>query len=357
MKILIKSSCALFLSLCAFNTSAQQQWKAAILVTNDSDTIKGQVNFEDWARSPTAIQFKDEQGNVTSKSATEIKSFSIQEPSKTFESKNLKLSYYQKGIVAEGTSPIARTDSVTLFLEILLKSSRVILFECGDDENQMRFFLQKDDKLHELRNPVYRVAKGETSHMIRSEVYKAQLKQLLSECPTLNTEGLHYTDKDLVDLLVTYHSYCKTEYKLESQQEGLEQPFAIGGIFRYVGDGNNSLSCLGVNALLFSKKKFNSVFVSIDVGFAFGGQDEDSADDKESPMCFGLYGGKYFGLGEWHPMIFTGISNTNGALDTGVGLSYQRMFAVSTSVGLIYLTKGDAVWSFQLRLTPFSNKQ
>jgi hypothetical protein len=356
MKILVKSSCLLCLIFCGFFGIAQQQWKVAKLVTNDSDTIQGQINFEDWNQSPTSIQFKDEQGNVASKSAQEIKSFSIQEPLKTFESKNLKLSYYNKGIVAEGASPIVKTDSATLFLEVLLKSSRVILFEGSDDEKQTRFFLQKDDKLYELRNPIYRVAKGETSHMIKSEVYKAQLKQLLPECPTLNTERLRYTDEDLVDLLVKYHSYCKTDYRLESHQENLGQRFAIGGLFRYAPELESPTSFVGVNVLLFSKKKFNSAFVSIDLGFGIGPKEEDIGAYKENRVCFGLYGGKYFGLGDWHPMIFTGISNSNGALDTGVGISYQRMFAVSTSMGLIALAKGEVAWSFQLRLTPFSNK-
>ncbi len=99
------------------------------------------------------------------------------------------------------------------------------------------------------------------------------------------------------------------------------------------------------------------MFVSIDIGFGFGQQDEISTGEpKTNRMSFGLYGGKYFGLGDWHPMIFTGISNTNGALDTGVGLSFQRIFAVSTSMGLI-AAKGDAAWSFQVRLTPFANKR
>ena len=275
---------------------------------------------------------------------------------KAFESKKITLNYYNKGIVPEGASPIVKTDSVTLFLEVLLNSSRVTLYECMDENKQTRFFLRKDDKLHELRNSVYRLAKGETSHMIKSEVYKSQLKQLLSECPTLNTERLKYSDKELVDLLVKYHSYCKADYSIESHQEDLGQRFAVGGIYRYVDVGNNSVSFLGVNALLFSKKKFNSIFVSIDLGYAIGSKEEISTEDKMNLICFGLYGGKYFGLGEWHPMIFTGISNANGAIDTGVGLSYQRLLAFSTSIGIIHLTKGDVVWSFQLRVTPFSGK-
>jgi len=357
MKILIKSSCLLCLVLCGFFGNAQQEWKVAKLVTNNSDTIQGQINFGDWNESPRSIEFKDEQGRITSKSAQEIKSFSIQEPLKTFESKSLKLSYYKKTVVPQGASPIEKTDSGTFFLEVLLRSSRVTLYEGSDDEKQTRFFLQKDDKLHELRYPIYRVARGETSHMIKSEVYKAQLTQLLPECPTLNTERLSYTDKDLVDLLVKYHSYCKTDYKLESHQEDLGQRFAIGGLFRYAPELESPKSFIGVNALIFSKKKFNSVFVSIDIGFGIGPKQDDIEPYKENRVTFGLYGGKYFGLGDWHPMIFTGISNSNGALDTGVGLSYQRMFAVSTSMGLIAAAKGDVAWSLQLRLTPFSNKR
>jgi hypothetical protein len=356
MKTLIKSSCLLCLVLCGFSGNAQQQWKVAKLVTVNSDTIKGQINFGDWNQSPVSIQFKDEQGNVTSRSAQEIKSFSLQDPLKTFESKRVTLQYYNKGTVTEGTSPVVRTDSVTLFLEVLLRSSRVTLYEGSDDEKQTRFFLQKDDRLHELRYPIYRVARGETSHMIKSEVYKAQLKQLLPECPTLNAERLSYTDKDLVYLLVQYHSYCKTDYRLESYQENLGQRFAIGGLFRYAPELESPKSFIGVNALIFSKKKFNSLFVSIDIGFGVGPKQDDIEPYKENRVTFGLYGGKYFGLGDWHPMIFTGISNSNGALDTGVGLSYQRMFAVSTSMGLIAAAKGEAAWSLQLRLTPFANK-
>jgi hypothetical protein len=106
---------------------------------------------------------------------------------------------------------------------------------------------------------------------------------------------------------------------------------------------------------LFSKKKFNSAFLAVDLGFRVGGVEEDEAGSSPKKICFGLYGGKYFGVGKWHPVIFTGISTTNGALDTGVGISYERLLAVSTSVGLIPLTTEDFAWSFQLRITPFSN--
>jgi hypothetical protein len=355
MRAFIKSTHLLFIIFCGFSGQAQQQWKIAQLVINDSDTIQGQVAFEDWAQSPNSIQFRDEHGITTSKSVEQIRSFTIHDPLKTFESKNLILSYYTKDYVPAGTSPIVRTDSVTLFLEVLLRSSRIILYECMDDENQARFFLQKDGRLHELRNPVYRLSKGETSHLIKTEIYKAQLKELLSECPTLNTESVNYTDKDIVDLLVKYHTYCKTDYDTESHQEIAGERFAIGAMYRYAPHVENVKNFLGLNALLFSKKKFNSAFVSIDVGVGLGQEEDIPMEGKGNIFCFGLYGGKYFGLGEWHPMIFTGISNTNGALDTGVGLSYQKLVAGSVSFGLIHLTKGDQSISFQLRITPFSN--
>jgi hypothetical protein len=357
MKILIKSSCALCLILCGFGGYTQQQWKAAKVVTNNSDTIQGQINFADWDQSPTSIQFKDGQGNMTSRSAQEIKSFSIQEPLKAFESKSFILSYYKKTIVPQGASPIASTDSGTFFLEVLLKSSRATLYRYGDKEMQTRFYLQKDDKLYELRNPVYRVAKGETSHMVKSEVYKAQLKQLLAECPTLNTERLKYTDEDLVNLLVQYHSYCKTEYSLESHQENLGQRFAFGGMYRHAPNYSDAQNYVALNLVLFSKKKFNSGFVSIEIGLGFDKQDKDPNTNDGTVPYFGLYGGKYFGVGDWHPLVYTGISNVNGPLDTGVGISYKRDICLSVSAGLFTIGKDEPAWSFQLRLTPFSNKR
>ena len=357
MKYVIRDIYFLCILFCGFTGYAQQQWKSVKIVTNVNDTLQGQLNFEDWDRSPAAIQFKDGQGNVTTKTAQEIRSFTIQEPLKTYESKKLTLAYYENGVVAEGKSPIVKTDSVTLFIEVLLHSARVTLYECLDEDKEPRYFLRKDDKLHELRNPVYRVAKGETSHIVRNEVYKTQLTLLLSECPTLNTENLGYTDKELVDLLIKYHKYCKADYSGESHQEGLGQRFAIGAMFRHAPEIAAPTSFLGLNALIFSKKRFNSLFVAIDVGYGLGPfEDDPTSSAKTNRLCFGLYGGKYFGLNEWHPMIFTGISNTNGALDTGVGISYQRLVSLSTSAGLIYLIKGDAAWSIQLRITPFTQK-
>jgi hypothetical protein len=356
MKILIKSSCLLCLVLCGFFGNAQQQWKAAKVVTNNSDTIQGQINFEDWDQSPTSIQFKDEQGNVISKSVQEIKSFSIQEPLKTYESKSVTLSYYKKTIVGEGKSPIVKTDSATLFLEVLLQSTRVTLYECMDDESQARFFLRKDDKLYELRNPVYRVARGESSHLIKTKVYKSQLKQLLSECPTLETDHVSYTDIDIIKLLEKYLRYCNADFKTEFKQEALGQRLAFGGMYRHAPNYSDAQNYFALNLVLFSKKKFNSGFVSIELGLGFDKPDEDPNTLDGTAPYFGLYGGKYFGVGDWHPLIYTGLSNVNGPFDTGVGISYKRAICASVSAGLFGLAKDEPAWSFQLKITPFSKK-
>jgi len=356
MENVVKAMCLLSLVLCGFRGNAQQDWRAGHLVTGDSTIIKGQILFEDWGISPHSIEFKDESGTVTRRSAQEIKGFYIQEPLKTFQSKNLKLTYYAKTVVAEGKSPIARTDSVSLFLEVLLQSSIVTLYECLDDEGNARFFLQKDARLHELRNPVYRLAKGDASHVIKSEVYKAQLKQLLSECPTLDTDNVKYSDVDIIKLLEKYLRYCKADFRTDFQQTALGQSLAFGGMFRHAPNNPGARTFVGLDLLLFSKKKFNSGFVSIEIGAGFARQDEKKTVDEGSRFYFGLYGGKYFGLGDWHPILYTGISNANGALDTGVGISYKRDVSVAVSAGLINLMKSDAAWSFQVRITPFSKK-
>jgi hypothetical protein len=241
-------------------------------------------------------------------------------------------------------------------MEVLMHSSLLTLYELFDDDNEPRFFLQKDGKLHELRNVVYRVARGEAAHVVRSEIYKAQLKHLLPECPTLKTDDLQYTDKDLVNLLTEYHNYCRTDFHTDFKQQRLGERIAVGAMYRYAPLVSSPNSSLGLNVMFFSKKKFNSAFVSIDIGVVIGTPDEDGSSGLDSRLTLGMHGGKYFGVGDWHAMVFTGISNTNGILDTGVGIMHKRIFALSTSVGYFPIVNGFG-WSFQLRVTPFSSNK
>jgi hypothetical protein len=243
-----------------------------------------------------------------------------------------------------------------VFLEVLLQSALVTFYEGMDDEKNQRFFLQKEGRLYELRNPIYQLAKGETSHVIKSEVYKSQLKYLLSECPDLETDHLKYTHSDIIKLIEKYLRYCKTDYQTSFQQKVEKGIVAFGALYRHApgyADGENFVA---LELLLFSKKKFNSLFVSIELGAGFSSKDGDAEEGGSFPY-FGLYGGKYFGLGDWHPMIYTGLSNVNGPFDTGVGISHKRILSASVSMAPFSWISDNFAWSFQLRLTPFSNKK
>ena len=348
--------CFLCLVLFGFTANAQQQWSIAKLVTADSDTIHGEILFEDWVKSPSSIQFKNTNGSTTNYPAKDIKSIYINKPVKQFASKPLALSYYNKNVVAEGTSPIAKTDSVTLLIEVLLEGPAVKLYECMDEQGQARFFLEKDNHLHELRNPSYRLAKGENIHVIHKEIYKEQLKQLLSECPSLKTNRVKYSDVDLVDLLLEYHRYCKVDVNTEFEQKALGERVSFGGTFRSFPQFEEVPTFVGLSMNVFSKKKFNSAFFSIDAGIGFAMRRDVFEGDDSDIFYVGLYGGKYFGLGTWRPVIYTGISNIIGPFDTGVGLAYKKFATVSLSSGLYMLTKGVSNWSYQIKVTPFPIK-
>ncbi|HEX6890109.1 MAG TPA: hypothetical protein VF141_05440, partial [Chryseolinea sp.] len=131
----------------------------------------------------------------------------------------------------------------------------------------------------------------------------------------------------------------------------LGQRLVFGGMYRHAPNYSDAQNHVALNLVLFSKKKFNSGFVSIEFGMGFDKQDEDPTTSNGTAPYFGLYGGKYFGMGDWHPIVYTGISNVNGPLDTGVGLSYKRAICVSVSTGLFSL---GTAWSFQLNITPIS---
>src|ERR1700761_1482730 len=58
---------------------AQSNYQPAYVINNSGDTLKGYINYRDWAKSPRTIKFKQDNKDPDAKtfSAADIKGFSI----------------------------------------------------------------------------------------------------------------------------------------------------------------------------------------------------------------------------------------------------------------------------------------
>jgi hypothetical protein len=309
----------------------QELWTAGYLVNASGDTLHGEVLFSDWSVSPKRIDFKSANGQQSTYPASDVKAFGITELHKTFRSHAVTLDYYTDGVAANVGAAKLKTETTQLFIEVLLASPVLTLYECLDEKGKERFLLEKNGQLTVLRNVVFRVQKDASYYLVKREYYKEELKQLLSECPTLNTTRLKYENKYLIALLKEYHHYCKVDYKVDFEQQNLKPAVSVGVLVGRHFPAN--LSLVGGSLYIGSRKKFGSIYTVFDVGV--------TTSKREADPTFGTYAGtfrhafvsvyvgKYMGLGNWQPFIYTGASTLTGFLDTGVGISYKRMISVS----------------------------
>jgi hypothetical protein len=211
---LIRITAVYFLFIARFEAAAQQIWTPAFVVNERRDTLQGEILFKDWDVSPTSIQFRNKDMLAKTYTGDEIFSFTLSEYGRVFQSKSFRTKYYETNPIGLGQSPVTREDSVNAFLEVILSSPLVTLFEFMDANRKARFFLGKDNGLHELKNVTYKITVGTSVHVKANRLYREQLKQLLFECPTLKTNNLTYDRGSLIALLRQYHLSCKIDYSV-----------------------------------------------------------------------------------------------------------------------------------------------
>jgi hypothetical protein len=146
----------LFLCLLAFPLNAQNDWKKGLLVNSSGDTLKGEILFGDWERSPANVQFRVVgTTSIKSFSPDSSQGFLLPEPKTEFVSKPITIKYYSKTPIDQRKNPVISEFNGHAFLEVLLRSESVVLYTYKDSEKDERFFIEKSNHLTELLNIEY----------------------------------------------------------------------------------------------------------------------------------------------------------------------------------------------------------
>jgi hypothetical protein len=288
--------------------------------------------FADWDVSPGSIKFrKTPQDSGQHIQAKDVVGFSIVESKLQYESKSISIKYYFDTPISQTRNPIKSEYTGNIFLEVLMRSEKLTLYSFLDQRKEERYFIEKDNQFLELVNIDYQISSGEGNGTFRfhKAYYREQLKQLLSECPTLNTSNLAYTAKSIINLVKTYHTYCKVSF-LSFEQKKVQDVTTFGFIFG---------GAYGVDLQILSRKKFNNRFVTIETGVS----------GNDGLFYFGLYGGTYFGISAVQPFIQMGCS-TRGGFDAGAGVAYKKKTALELNTSLPSHTDPQPLYWVKLRL-------
>jgi hypothetical protein len=312
---------------------AQYEERPATLTNRNDETISGLVNYYDWDKSPEAVEFLTE--NTHSLQTIPIKYIQrlTLKDGPVYEGLYLKIPYYAKAPVTISADVIDHIDSTYYLSELILDSQSIKLYRFFDTDARVRFVVAKYDSLVLLNDIHVSLHKRESVYAYQDPVYRKQLKAILNECPTLNTEHSLYSENSLISLLKDYLSFCRIDSKVYLEQKKLGKPLiGVGtfGSFWKTSDGKST--GYGLSFQLLLPRRHHNIFTLIDIG-KFNRNTDLGA---ETAWQFGIYGGQHFGRHAVQARLYTGLSTLFGPLDTGVGLSYRKVISAEMRYPIFY---------------------
>lgn len=153
---------------------AQSNFKPGYTVTLKGDTLKGEIDYKEWARNPESIRFKNSNNQVITCDIKNTKAFGID-----------KMDYYERFImpISMGSVALANLSSGadttriidTVFLRKLTTGKYLTLYDYND-ELKMRYMI-RDSKSAQPIELVYQVYSdtSNTSQLVEYKYYKTQL--------------------------------------------------------------------------------------------------------------------------------------------------------------------------------------
>ncbi|RWY55610.1 outer membrane beta-barrel protein [Mucilaginibacter gilvus] len=223
---------------------AQSNFKPGYVVTLKGDTVKGEVDYQEWGSNPTSIRFRTPDNKIRNFTPTDIKYFNID-----------KLDIYQRY-----SGPVSRDETNNnrvlggrdtsftvqdVFLKVL-QTGKVINLYSYLDAIKPRYFYSDpgaDNAVHEL---VYRVYyNGNTGEIQKSKTtieatYLQQLTAIALKANLLDDrlqqtmDGAEYNKPDLLKIATAMNGYTKDQVA-STQPSGSNDNFDL-----YVGLGVNT---------------------------------------------------------------------------------------------------------------------
>ena len=228
-----------------FTCYAQKNLKEAIIVSNQSDTIKGFIDYKERYKNPTSISFTSNKNDAPTRyTPKDLNYFSVS-----------GLEEYERHMVdvsldKEALSIISEKDTShearTVFLKILHKGRNVTVFSYRDDLKTRLYILESGDTVPvELRNSIYMV----NGQVKEEKQYRYMLTGIASKylpgdvniISQINNAGYHASDVEDICLKLNGDTKKETVTQASTGTRSAIRFFIGGGVNR------GSLKIIGTN--------------------------------------------------------------------------------------------------------------
>jgi hypothetical protein len=201
------------------NTLAQGKWVEGSIITNQNDTIQGLIRDADWTESPESVQFKGEDGLVTTISAANAKAFNIGPDHDIYKSKKVGLLRITVTDTYKADPSLETSDSVQVFLQEVVAGSKASLYLYLNALEEPHFFVEKDHVLKELYYYPFNKIIRNTTYLLTIDEYKNQLKKLTENTILENEPIPVYQEKYLKKYLEKYNNIFPDNHQIYQSKD------------------------------------------------------------------------------------------------------------------------------------------
>jgi hypothetical protein len=295
------------------------------LITDQSDTLRGYLDDEDWAVSPRSVIFRrTADGGAQRFEAAQVRGFVLTERNRWYVSRFVRIGYPIQNVAVDALEK-TRFETLHVFLEVVLDSRQASLYQMLDATERERYFVGKGGEFTELIYFKQVLTRDDRAFEAEETMYQSQLTALCQDATNFNRPIPAYTRQALARYLTRYNS-CFAAPSLthdnRSDSRYLFDGWIQGGVFRGrsddVIDERVSYPSFGFGVRVSFPRSYHNRYAKV-------------VYERIGPVgVLSMIGGLYFGRRAFRPFYQLGLSlvSEGGFPHFALGLSYKRTIHV-----------------------------
>lgn len=355
----------LVLFICCLSVSDSiAQYTDGYIVFVKGDTLRGQIDNQDWEVSPDHIYFKENSASEPTRiEAEQLETFLIKSTNRRFVSRKIGIiEVYKNNVFAERASLIPKKMDF-VFLETILLGPQASLYKLINKSFEPHFYIETPAQFIELGSySYYRDIEGK-QYVETIENYKEKLINTCSSAPNFTERLPSYTEEGIKKYLMRYNACFQEETLIYRSKKQNNTYNIMAGLGAYIipKDGNSAMVYTVGGRLNMPGRSFKRFLR----GSAMLIPSQDEFGKKSLTTWTSISLGSYIGNAKFQPYFALGLIDLvfNNGLDGGAplflstGISYKKMveFEISNWGNLLTFLYGEDAFfppCFSVRFYP-----
>jgi len=220
---------ALLFVCMSFSVFSQKNYVDGFIILKDqTDTLKGKIDDQNWVINPSVINFKNAENIEKSYSFSQLKAFGIfEKESYLVERTDLDVTPFESTALLQDRNLIVKKDTLLAFL-VLLKADYSLLY-LKDATNKEHFFYKDHQKVTELINHKFLQKRGEKVYEFNNKLYQKQLELLFNQCgKKISINNIGYEIQNLTDKFIEFSECIGCTYTCYVKKKKDKAIFTFG---------------------------------------------------------------------------------------------------------------------------------